>query len=78
MIAIGRYEGVIKALRAMSPFLYKKANEARAALSYYEGRITGNQLFATFQREVEAGRRERRNRKVVIDVPYRLPGGIKS
>lgn len=77
MISIGRYDAVVKTLRAMLPFLYKKANEARTALSYYEGRTTGNQLYAAFQREVEAARRERHPRKVVIDVPYRRPVGTR-
>ena len=63
-------------LRKMLPFLYKKANEARTALEYYDGRITGNELMAVFRQEVDAGRRERRPRKVVVDVPYTRPEGI--
>ena len=49
--------------------------EAQAALDYYEGRITGNQLITIFEKEVEAGRREKRVRKVAIDVPYAYPVG---
>jgi hypothetical protein len=46
-------------------------------LNYYEGRITGNELFTLFQNEVEAGRRERRERRVPIDVPYKYLEGAK-
>lgn len=70
MIAISRYDGVLTTLKAMLPRLYKKANEAQAVIDYYEGRIRGNDLVSIFQREVEAGRRERRPRHVVIDAPY--------
>ena len=59
----------------MLPYLFKKANEAVAAIDYYEGRTTGNTLVAVFREEVEAGRRERRPRKVAIDVPYTLLEG---
>ncbi len=70
MIAVSSFDSVRKMLKRVSPFLCKKAIEARAALDYYEGRINGNELAAIFQREVEAGRRERRERKVPIDVPF--------
>ena len=75
MIAISRYDAVLKVLKEMLPYLYKKANEARAAIDYYESRISGNRLVALFKEEVEAGRRERRRRKVVIDVPYTFVAG---
>lgn len=75
MVAISEYESVKRMLAKMLPFLYKKANEAKAALDYYEGRITGNDLVAIFVQEVEAGRRERRPRRVVIDVPYTITEG---
>ena len=70
MIAIGTVAGVLRASIAMLPHLYKKANEARAVIEYYEDRITGNQLVAVFQEEVLAQRRERRNHVVKVDVPY--------
>lgn len=75
MIAVGTFDGVLATTKAMLPHLYKKANEARAVIAYYEGKITGNKLVAVFQQEVAAGRRERRNRKVKIDVPYTHPEG---
>jgi hypothetical protein len=75
MIAISRYDHVLLTMKAILPHLYKKANEIRAAIDYYEGRITGNQLLAVFNQEVEAGRRERHPRKVVIDVPHTYPEG---
>ena len=75
MVAVSQFHSVKETLRYMLPHLCKKANEARAALDYYEGRITGNQLALVFRNEVEAGRRERRNRKVPIDVPYKRPEG---
>ena len=76
LVAVSEYQSVVRMLREMIPFLYKKAREARAALDYYEGRITGNELMTVFQQEVEAGRRERRPRKVPIDVPYSRPEGL--
>ncbi len=75
MVAVSEYRSVVEMLRKMIPYLYKKANEARAALDYYEGRITGNELMTVLQQEVEAGRREKRPGKVVIDVPYTRPHG---
>ena len=76
MVAVSEYDSGIEMLRNMLPYLCKKAIEAKAALDYYEGRITGNELMAIFKQEVEAGRRERRPRKVVIDVPYTRPQGL--
>lgn len=60
----------------MLPHLCKKAGEAKATIDYYEGRITGNELMAIFQREVEAGRRERRVHRVTIDCPYTRNQGL--
>jgi LAGLIDADG DNA endonuclease family protein len=74
-LAISQFNCVKRALRHMIPYLSKKEIEARAALDYYEGRITGNQLWAVFKAEVDAGRRERHPRKVPIDVPYTHPVG---
>ena len=70
MVAVSECNAVKEFLAQLLPHLHKKANEARAALDYYEGRITGNELVSIFQAEVEAGRRERRPRKVPIDIPY--------
>ena len=70
IVAISEFRSVKTALRRMLPFLCKKSIEAKAALEYYDGRITGNELMLVIQQEVEAGRRERRMRTVIIDVPY--------
>jgi uncharacterized protein (DUF433 family) len=75
MIAISRFDHVLRTMKELLPHLYKKANEIRAAIDYYEGRITGNQLLTVFNQEVEAGRRERHPRKVPIDVLYTYPDG---
>ena len=75
MIAVSRFGSVLAALKAMLPYLFKKSNEARAAIGYYEGRIQGNDLAAVFKDEVKTGRRENRNRKVVIDAPFTYPDG---
>ena len=77
MLAISRFDSVRRTLAEMLPLLYKKAIEAQSALDYYEGKVTGNELAAVFRREVEAGRRERRERKVPIDVPFIYPEGDK-
>ncbi|HEV2139490.1 MAG TPA: hypothetical protein VGR53_11700 [Nitrososphaerales archaeon] len=70
IVVVSEFHSVKKALRLMLPFLCKNANEARSALDYYDGKITGNRLIAVFQEEVEAERRERRPRKVPINVPF--------
>lgn len=75
IIAISRFNGVLVATKSMLPHLFKKANEAQAVMDYYEGRIRGNDLVETFSKEVDAGRRERRNHRIKIDVPYLLPEG---
>ncbi|HLQ06261.1 MAG TPA: hypothetical protein VK126_00735 [Nitrososphaerales archaeon] len=77
MVAISEFQSVKETLRQMLPYLCKKANEAKAGLDYYDGKITGNDLHAVFQKEVEEGRRERKARKVRIDVPYTRPAGDK-
>lgn len=76
LVAISEYESVKRMLIEMIPFLFKKANEAIAALDY-ESRISGNDLVAIFQHEVDAGRRERRPRTVIIDVPYTFDEGVR-
>ena len=69
IVVVSRYESVEKTLRAMVPHLFKKENEAKAALDYCESGVTGSELLAVFQNEVEAGRREKRPREQ-IDVPF--------
>ena len=69
IVAVSQYLSVKKTLRSMLPFLSKKRNEAKAALDYYASRISGNELIAIFQKEVEAGRRERRPHRQ-LDVPF--------
>jgi hypothetical protein len=77
MVAVSQFDSMKRILRHMVPFLFKKANEARAGLDYYEVKIRGNDLLTLFQKEVEDGRRERRTRKVVLNVPYAYPEGDK-
>jgi len=78
IIAISRFDMVLLVLKKMLPYLYKKANEAQSSIDYYEGRITGNDLVATFSNEVDAGRRERRAHKARIYVPFtHLQGGYQ-
>jgi hypothetical protein len=74
-LAVSQFKSVKRALRRMIPFLCKKEFEARAALDYYEGRITGNNLLAVLAAEMNAGRRERKTRTVKLDVPYTRPEG---
>jgi hypothetical protein len=75
MVVVSRHDHVLRTMKELLPHLFKKAIEIGAAIDYYEGRITGNQLQAVFCREVEAGRRERHPRKVRIDVPFTYPEG---
>jgi len=75
-LAVSEFCSVKRMLRRIIPYLCKKEIEARAALAYCMGKITGNQLLGVFQAEVDAGRRERHPRQVALDVPYtRLEGG---
>ena len=74
-LAVSEFKSVRRSLRRMMRFLCKKEFEARAALDYYEGKTTGNELVAVFKAEVEAGRRENHPRKIVLDVPYKRPEG---
>lgn len=74
-LAVSEFKSVRKTLRLISPFLCKKENEALAASDYYDGKTTGNDVLVVFAGEVEAGRRERRSRKIPLDVPYRRPDG---
>jgi len=78
IVAIGAVDSVKACLRLMLPHLSKKAVEAQAAFDYYEAKITRNNLVAVLQQEVEAGRRERHPRRVLIDVPYAYPAGDKA
>ncbi|HYB06866.1 MAG TPA: hypothetical protein VEB87_01780 [Nitrososphaerales archaeon] len=74
-LAVSEFNSVKETLRQMLPYLCKKANEASAALEYYDGKITGNELSSVFEGEVEAGRRERKSKKVRINTPYLRPVG---
>ncbi len=75
IVVVSRHDSVLTTLKKMRLFLYKKSNEADAAIAYYEGKTTGNGLVEMFRQEVEAGRRERREHRVRIDVPLTLPEG---
>lgn len=75
VLAISRFDCALRTMKKLLPHLYKKSNEIRAAIDYYEGRTTGNHLLSVFSEEVEAGRRERHPRKVKIEVPYKYPEG---
>lgn len=44
LLFVSEFNSVKRMLRCMLPFLCKKAVEARAALDYYQGRITGNEF----------------------------------
>jgi len=75
-LAVSELYSVKRMLTRIAPYLCKKGIEARAALDYCLDRITGNELIAVFQAEVDAGRRERHARHVALDIPYtRLEGG---
>ncbi len=75
IVVVSQFDSVKKALSHMRPYLCKKFIEAQAALAYYDGKLTGNEFMAIFKREVEAGRRERHERKTPVDVPYTWPDG---
>ena len=74
-LAVSEFLSDRRTLKRMVRFLCKKEIEGRAALDYCEGRITGNALAAVLKSEVEAGRRERRDRKVPLYVPYTITEG---
>ena len=76
IVVVGGYESVKKTLRSMLPHLYKKANEIQAVLDYYKNKISGNKLLEVFREEVGAGRRERRQHRVALDIPYTRQEGL--
>jgi hypothetical protein len=68
-LELGRRDSVVKAMKAMLPFTFKKSIELQAGISYYEDRLTGNELQRIFETEVNEGRRER-HRHLNVDCPY--------
>ena len=74
-LGVSEFLSVRQSLKRMVRFLCKKEVEARAALDYYEGRITGNALVTVLKAEVDAGRRERRATKDPLNVPYTITEG---
>ena len=68
-VAIGHADSVLRAMRAMMPFTYKKSIELRAAILYCEDKITGNDFQRIMESDVDAGRRER-HRHRSFDSPY--------
>ena len=71
-LAVSGFRSVRRSLKGMVRLLCKKENEARAALDYYERRITGNALIEVLRAEVEGGRRERRDSRAPLNVPYTI------
>jgi hypothetical protein len=78
MVAVSRFDSVLAVLKAMLPYLFKKSNRGECRYRLLWGRILGNDLAALFRDEVRAGRRENRDRKVVIDAPFTYPEGARA
>ena len=74
-VSIGAIRAVKSALQRMLPYLCKKSVEARAALDYLEGRISGNEFQLLLLQEVKQGNRERMGRQV--DLPWTRPEGLR-
>ena len=68
-LELGHGNSVLRAMRAMLPFTFKKSIELQAGIAYYEDRLTGNELQKILESEVDAERRER-HKHLRIDCPY--------
>jgi hypothetical protein len=68
-VALGHFDSVLGAMKAMMPYTFKKSLELQAAIWYCEDRITGNELQELLEIEVNAGRRER-HKHHSCDSPY--------
>ena len=67
-LKVARAESVQKMASMMEPHLFKKREEVRAILDYYDNKITGTQLAEAFNESVRAGNRTGKIRSA--DVPY--------
>ena len=68
-------ESVLKAAKAMLPYVVKKRGDLQIAIDYIEGRITGNEALSLFNNEVRRGRRRGRIRE--LNLPYARQEGIR-
>jgi hypothetical protein len=55
MLQIASPQAVLIAAKEMARFCFKKRKELQAAIDYYENKITGTELLATFNELVRSG-----------------------
>jgi len=72
---ITELKSVLRAARAMLPFVVKKKEDLRIAIDYVEGRITGDEALRMFNNEVRIGRRKGKIRE--SDLPYTRQEGLR-
>ena len=68
-IELAHSKSVSLAMKRMMPFTFKKSVELKAGLSYYQDKISGNELQRVLGGEVLAGRRER-HKHLTFDSPF--------
>jgi len=66
---------VLRAAKAMLPYVVKKKEDLQIAIDYIEGRITGNEALNLFNNEVRMGRRKGKIREA--NLPYKRHEGLR-
>jgi len=66
---------VLRAAKAMLPYVVKKEADLQIAIDYIEGRITGNEVLDLFNNEVRTGRRRGKIRE--SNLPYTRQEGLR-
>jgi len=72
---ITEVKSVLRAARAMLPNVVKKKEDLRIAITYLDGRITGNEAIAMFNHEARVGRRRGKIRNV--NLPFTRQEGLR-
>jgi len=67
-------KSVLRAAKAMLPFVVKKREDLRIAIDYLEGRIKGNEAIIKFNNEIRAGRRRGKFRHA--NLPFTRQEGL--
>lgn len=74
-LRITNLPGIIEISKQMSPYAYKKRTEMKAVVDYLEDRITGDQLIAIVNNEVDIGNKTGKIKK--SNLPFTKSEGDK-
>ena len=73
---ITEVQSVLRAAKAMLPYVVKKKEDLLIAVDYIEGRINGNEALSMFNDEVRIGRRKGKIRD--SNIPYTRQEGLRA